>query len=133
MDENRAIDAVSLRQEFLFDSGYSTKIDLWDDKSNVLEVLLAFSRRIEIEIMGTPGDDHLERWFWEMIGNLGLLEAGIYDDKSKIDKILEIWMDRKFSKQGKGNIFLTHKTDTDLREVEFWWQMQRYMSEFYGD
>lgn len=133
MDENRAKDGLDLRSDFLFSRHLFAKCDVWDDACNCLEMLLAFSRRIEIEVMGTPGEDNLSRWFWEMLNNLGLLEDGIYDNKDEIDKILDIWMDRKFSKLGKGNIFMTKKRTSDLREVEFWWQMQRYMSEMYGD
>lgn len=127
MDENRAIDGLDLRKEY-FGRVFET------EKVSVLEVLLAFSRRIETEIMSyDPEKDKPYRWFWVMLCNLGLLDDEICENEKKIDRILEIWMSRKFSKRGKGNIFLTHKTDTDLRTVEFWWQMQRYMSEFYGD
>lgn len=132
MDENRAKDGLDLRTEFLC-SRRLMMFDVWDDPCNCLEMLLAFSRRIEIEVMGTPGEDNLSRWFWEMLHNLGLLEADIYEDKAEIDRILDIWLSRKFTKKGRGNIFITHKNDTDLRDVEFWWQMQRYMSEIYGD
>lgn len=132
MDENRAKDGLDLRTEFLY-SRRLVMFDVWDDPCNCLEMLLAFSRRIEIEVMGTPGEDNLSRWFWEMLHNLGLLKAGIYEDKTEIDRILDIWLSRRFTKKGRGNIFLTHKNDTDLRTVEFWWQMQRYMSEIYGD
>ncbi|SFU32976.1 hypothetical protein [Butyrivibrio sp. INlla21] len=127
MDENRVFDAIDLRREY-FDRG-----DVGDTAS-VLEVLLAFSRRIETEIMSDdPDRDRIERWFWVMLENLGLLEDGIYDSEEEINRILDIWMDRKFTKKGHGNIFSTSKSDTDLRDVEFWWQMQRYMVEKYGN
>lgn len=127
MDENRVFDALDLRKEYFHTEDVG-------DEASVLEVLLAFSRRIETEIMSEdPAKDHIERWFWEMLDNLGLLKVGIYDNEDKINKILDIWMSRKFTKKGHGNIFSTSKSDTDLRDVEFWWQMQRYLVEKYGD
>lgn len=127
MDENRVFDALDLRKEFF-------RTDNVGESASVLEVLLAFSRRIETEIMSEdPSKDKIERWFWIMLENLGVLKSGIYDSEEEIDRILDIWMSRKFTKKGHGNIFSTSKSDTDLRDVEFWWQMQRYMVEKYGN
>ena len=129
MDENRDMDAVELRKEYLFDCGYH-RYDLWTTPRSVLEVLIAFSRRIEIEITGEPGNDDLSRWFWVMIDNLGLLKFS--DDrfiKEEVDKILEKWLSHLYKKNGKGSIFLTHKTDIDFREMEMWYQMHTYLNE----
>lgn len=132
MDENRELDGFELRKEYLRDFPNSS-LNGCSDYSNVLEVLLAFSRRIEIDIMGEPGNDIIERWFWLMLDNLGLLYFDDFNfDNAKVDRILSIWLDRKFSKSGKGNIFLTKKVDRDLRTEEYWWQMQHYMAEKYG-
>ncbi len=131
MDENRDIDGFDLRKEYLFDEGYR-RYDIWDSPRSVLEVLVAFSRRIETEIMGEPGNDDLARWFWVMIGNLGLLK---FDDnhfvESEIDKILEKWLSRKFNSDGKGSIFPLKKKKVDQREVEMWYQMHGYLNENY--
>lgn len=133
MDENRELDGFELRKEYIreFRGG---SLSGCRDYSNVLEVLLAFSRRIEIDVMSEPGNDVIERWFWVMLDNLGLL---YYDDENfdpdRVDRILSIWLDRKFSRKGKGNIFLTNKSDRDLRTEEYWWQMQHYMVEKYGN
>lgn len=127
MDENRVFDALDLRKEYF-------NTDNVGGNASVLEVLLAFSRRIETEIMSEdPDKDRIERWFWVMLDNLGLLKTGIYDSEEEINKILDIWMDRTYTKKGHGNIFSTSKSDTDLRDVELWWQMQRYLVEKYGN
>ena len=129
MDENRDMDAYDLRKEFLFDAGYHV-YDIWDSPRSVLEVLVAFSRRIEIEITGEPGNDDLGRWFWIMIENLSLLEFdNLMFDKGKVDKILEKWLSHLYKKNGKGSIFLTHKSDIDFRDMEMWYQMHTYLNE----
>ena len=56
----------------------------------VLEVLVALSRRIEIEIMGEPGNDHIEKWFWIMLSNLGVMVRDDRYDPKNIDKKLDI-------------------------------------------
>lgn len=129
MDENRDMDAVELRKEFLFDCGYH-RYELWNTPRSVLEVLLAFSRRIEIEITGEPGNDDISRWFWVMLGNLGLMKFS--DDrfvKEEVDKILGIWLDRKFKKNGSGSIFSVKKSGVNMTDVEMWYQMHYYLNE----
>ena len=130
MDENRDGDALYLRKEFLFDNGYDVEHDLWMDERSVLEVLAAFSRRIEIEITGTPGEDDLSRWFWVMIENLGLNEFdNRHYDKDAVSEILDIWLCRKFERNGAGSIFPLKKVSRDQRDVEMWYQMQAYLNE----
>lgn len=130
MDENRDIDALALRKDFLVESGYNLSGAYWDSPRSVLEVLIAFSKRIEMEITGDPGNDDFGRWFWVMIENLGLLKFdNDHFDEVEISKILEKWMSREFKKDGTGSIFLTHKTDIDFRETEMWYQMQIYLNE----
>lgn len=116
MDENRDIDAFDLRKEFFFDNGYDVS-DVFTGPRSCLEVLVAFSRRIEIEIMGEPGNDHIERWFWIMISNLGLDE---FDDDhynhGLVEHILDVWLTRKYKSNGKNGIFPLKKP-TDRKSV----------------
>lgn len=129
MDENRDMDGKYLRVDYLQDTGRDEDL-AWNDPSSVLEVLVAFSRRIEIEITGTPGEDDLSRWFWVMIKNLGLLK---FDDerfnRKSVNEILDIWLERRFKKDGSGSIFLTRKNDIDMRGVQMWYQMQYFLDE----
>ena len=130
MDENREIDGFDLRREYLFDQGIDIS-NTWTDKVSVLEVLIALSRRIEIEIMGEPGNDHIERWFWIMLKNLGvLMRDNIYDHDFVMHK-LDIWMGRNFNANGKGSIFPLRKAKTDQRDIDIWYQMQAYLNENY--
>ena len=92
MDENRDVDALNMRKEYYFDNGYDIS-EVFEGPRSVLEVLAALSRRIEIEIMGEPGNDHIERWFWIMLDNLGLLDArdDCYDHYY-VEQKLDIWL-----------------------------------------
>lgn len=131
MDENRDIDAFDLRKEYFFDNGMDVS-DVWISPRSCLEVLVAFSRRIEIEVMGEPGDDHIERWFWIMISNLGLdkYTDDRYDSK-KVNEILDIWLSRRYKINGKNGIFPLKKVTSDQRQIDLWYQMQAYLMENY--
>lgn len=130
MDENRVIDALDMRREYLFDHGYGVRKNRFMDRDvSVLEVLAALSRRIEIEVTGEPGDDHIEQWFWVMLGNLGLLSEDAIDDRGFIRNKVDIWMTRSYDKNGNGSAFPLRKTTTDQRENDLWYQGQLYLSE----
>ena len=127
MDKNRMMDAYVLRDDFTQDSGNHILGPV-----SCLEVLVALSRRIEVEIMGEPGNDHYDRWFWIMMENLGvLLEDDIYDERF-VSRKLDIWLDRLFDKNGNGSIFPLKKVTSDQREVDIWYQMQAYLNENYA-
>lgn len=127
MDRNREIDGLDLRREYEEMTGTDISGPI-----TCLEVLVALSRRIEIEIMGEPGDDHIEKWFWLMLRNLGLdvFEDDSYDHRS-VDKILDIWLNRRFEKNGKGGIFPVKSGSFDSTKTDIWYQMQNYLLENY--
>jgi hypothetical protein len=131
MDENRDIDAFDLRKEYFFDNGLDVS-EVWTSPRSCLEVLAALSRRIEIEITGEPGNDHIERWFWIMISNLGLdrFDDDHYDH-GYVEYILDVWLARKFEKNGKCGLFPLKKATSDQRDVDIWYQMQAYLMENY--
>ena len=127
MDKNREADGYELRCEFMEETGLGVTGPV-----SCMEVLCALSRRIEMEIMGEPGNDHFEKWFWVMFKNLELDEyTDDTFDRYKVNEILDKWLQRRFKTNGKGSIFLTSKTDIDQREVDMWYQMQRYLNENY--
>ena len=129
MDENRVIDAEDMKKEFLFDHGYDVDSEFTSRDISILEVLVALSRRIEIEVTGEPGNDHIERWFWEMLYNLGvLLKDNIYD-RGLVRYKLDVWMLRQYKSNGIGSVFPLKSTKTDQRENDLWYQGQLYLSE----
>ena len=128
-DENRALDGKILRLEFLEDEGLDESY-LWREEPTILEVLVALSIRIEREITGEVGNDHLDRWFWIMISNLGLdkFDDEAYD-KKKVTKILDNFVNRKYERNGKFCLFPLKKTDIDEKGIDLWYQMQLYLAE----
>lgn len=75
--------------------------------------------------MGEPGNDHPERWFWEMIDNLGLRN---YSEQSVIDNVGK-WMARDYDKDGRGGIFPLNRPLRNQRTVPIWEQAGSYMCE----
>lgn len=129
MDENRDIDAYDLRKEFLYDCNISLDC-LYDGPRTVLEVLVAFSKRIETDVTGEPGEYDYGKWFWVMLDNLGLLEFDNYRMNTRaVDNIVEKWLSRNISVNGKSGIFPIKKLTCDQRGVEMWYQMQAYLNE----
>ena len=138
-DENRAEDGKYLRYIFTIDTFNDSEVEEIDQilsgPCSVLEFLVGLARRIEDDIMESVDlENRTYRWFHEMVGNLGLLK---YDNKhysdGEIDAIVHRFMSRKYSKNGRGNIFwVGHFSGPLLSQVEIWTQMQAYFLEKYG-
>jgi len=129
-DVNRGHDGLSLRDEYLSDSGLNGSFS--NTNPMVLEVLVAFAIRINNEYIGDPGDEHPEIIFWEMLCNLHLDRC---DDRhfngDYVYEILGKWINREFDYNGNGSIFPLKHTKRDQRRLEMWSQMQEYLSENY--
>ena len=102
---------------------------------SVLEVLVAFAMRIDDDIM-YDGNLHASKWFFIMIDNLGMTnfiddDLGLTWTIDDEEQIIDIWMSRQFSPDGKGSIFPTRFTTFDQRNVEMWYQMQEWFKENY--
>lgn len=127
-DDNRIADGMELRREFELEFSY-----VLADKDNfppsVLEVLLALSRRMEVQ-----SDTIMECWFWELLTNLGLhhyADNSYYDNGGpwEIQYILNRWVGRTYKRDGKWGIFPLKHAKKDQRKVEIWYQMQAYLAE----
>ena len=136
-DSNRIEDAYELRREFLSIFGPGSRL-FTDVPASVLEVLVALARRGEMEIMHDPElGDRTSEWFWTMINNLGLDDfayRGALDSPDvdlEVMKILENFMARKYSKDGKGGIFQNKTGQIDMRKEELWNQMCYYFNQFF--
>lgn len=130
-DSCRAGDALSLRSLYLESERAVGDTDD-DEPCNVLEVLVALSIRIELDLVGEPGNEHPEKWFWEMIDNLGL--SGMTDDKFDEMTVINVigeWMGRGFKKNGDGGLFPLKKPSRDQRKTPIWDQMAEYLNERY--
>lgn len=134
MDVNRADRGRYLRVTFSQDSGMECPEEMMDWPCNFLEMLVGLSYSIE-SIMYDPNEgDRTRKWFWMMMGNLGL---DVFDDRtimsegsaalSCIDSTIRTLMDRSYCFDGTGGLFPLPGTDVDQREVELWYQANSYL------
>ena len=138
-DENRAMDGLTLRDEYLEQVNYPKYIG-FDDDCSVLEMLIGLARRMNFETDSPKFDaneDSTTSWFWLLIDNLGL--SG-YDDEhyvelngmKKVPRIIENWLERNYRSDGYGGLFPLNHTSEDQRNVEIWYQMNAYLRENYA-
>lgn len=123
-DDNRAEDGRDLRDEFLSASGIEAPQEWLDESCSVLEMLIAFSRKAAFET-GEPAS----RWFWEMLGSLGLSECNDVSnpDRDAIRKTLDTFVWRAYDGLGRGGLFPLRETEYDQRFVEVWYQFSEYL------
>lgn len=128
-DENRIGDGLDLRDEYAEVERVPEFIYVYGfDTCSVLEALIGMARRMEYETNDPP-----DKWFWEIIGNLGL--SACTDDRYEsgdwpnVDRIIKNWMNRKYDRDGRGGAFPLQHTRIDQREVEIWYQMNAYLNE----
>lgn len=131
-DDNRAEDGKKLREKFKSQTDYLDYSSLIRPCS-VLEMLVAFSDRIDKDVMPTDdGSDNLAYWFWLMLDNLGLTDCtDDHFDEEFVDKTLDIWMNREYDLNQKGNLFLVKTKKNHFKELELWFQMHQYIAENY--
>lgn len=136
MDENRYYDALELRDEFLdyyIDHHWAViTIEIEEEfkrHASVLEVLITLSRRCHDDIVGDDSYGSTGVWFWRMIGNLNLYSMDDFNfDREMVDRIIDIFLNRKYSHDGEGNIFYIRGDSRDMRSVEIWCQLCWYVN-----
>lgn len=134
-DDNRQSDGFQLREDYSDGFTLPDLPQIFDEPVSVLEVLVAFARRIDDDIM-YDGNLHASKWFFIMINNLGM--TNFTDDRLGLtwviedeEQIIDIWMSREFCRDGTGSIFPVKTTTFDQRNVEMWYQMQEWFKENY--
>ena len=131
-DSGRASDGIDLRYRF----SYEEAVDV--DRAeryitgpcSVLEMMVALAIRCEETIMdNTIYGDRTAQWFWGMITNMGLgsMEDKRFDRK-EVDEIVDRFLERRYERDGKGGLFRVTGTKEDLRDIEIWWQMCRFIN-----
>ena len=129
-DSNRADDGKKLRRRFA--------TDILNDKEaehkilgpcSVLEMTIALAIRCEETIMDDPEyGDRTKEWFWQMITNLGL--GGLHDgnfDIHYVESTVARFLNRDIEPNGRGGLFIVKNCDCDLRNMEIWNQLLRYL------
>lgn len=141
MDENRAADGLYMREEYI-DRHQGSEYDIschLDGHCSVLEFLVSFSDRVE---EATSYRHDRRYWVSYFLRNMGLID---FDDRYFADnpgregyvvesvmERLSKTLDRRYSYDGShGGLFILRKPPCDLRNVEYWWQMQYYVLERY--
>ena len=132
LDENRAKDAIRMREEYISEFGGSAD----DSPPSVLEVMVAMAIRINDEIMYDNREPNRTGvWFKDMLDNLGL---SAFDDISwTIDSdnyaraIVTRWLDRRYARNGRGSPWPLRRTVENLKNVQFWDMVQWYWAENY--
>ena len=131
-DKNRASDGIDLRYSFALSQGCEDEPELITDylkgPCSVFEMMVALAQRCE-SVMDDPKiGDRTGQWFWGMINNLGL--GGMNDnryDKQYVNDVIDTFLDREYKSNGKGGLFTIRNCEYDLREVEIWYQLCRYL------
>jgi hypothetical protein len=131
-DENRSEDGKQLWEDW---SGEELNEEA---QCSVLEMLIGLAKRIDYILADSREGDRTAKWFWEMVGNLGLEEftdRDLVDERRNYnnDRILDILIERLYSASGRGGLFPLRRPDEDQRRVEIWYQMQAYLEENYSD
>lgn len=128
-DENRALDGIELRYEFIHETG-ETEIDMtWMElECSFLEMLIALARRVAFETDGYPA-----AWFGKFLENLEIVRYtdDIYEVsiEEEINEVLDRVNQRTYSFEGVGGLFPLRNADRDQRVIEIWYQMSAYINE----
>lgn len=133
MDENRALDGISLRWQYVCSKGYSRDVlNHLDGPCSVLEMMVALCFKCEGFMDDPDIGDRFSQWFWHMIVSLGL--GGMTDEmftRRKAEGSVRSFLDRNYEPNGRGGLFTIRNCDRDLRTVEIWHQMCWYLDEYY--
>ena len=126
LDKNRAAAGETLRNKYSYDCGIFLE-DIRNDSCSVLEMIIALADTIAFD-----NGDSISKWFWELIGNLGLT---CFDDRcfneDQVKAIISVWMYRLYDSKGHGSIFPVDDFDGDMRKLEIWDQKNVYLTSKY--
>ena len=128
LDEDRSIDGIGLREQYLDERGGST-IPCIDGGCSILEMMVALAIRCEQEVHGNSnGYDGISDWFWGMIVSLGLdrNDDGNYDPELT-QAVLETFLERRYRKDGKGGLFFIDGFDGNMTRMLIWRQAMCYI------
>jgi hypothetical protein len=129
-DENRAEDGLSLRYRFAHHHlGIDDVEDCLTGPCSVFEMMVALANRCEETIMDDPNvGNRTGQWFWGMITNLGL--GAMTDakfDKGYVNEVMYRFLNREYERDGRGGLFRVRHPDHDLRDMEIFHQLCRYL------
>lgn len=130
-DDNRVVDALDLRVEFVSASRYRRSQIPRLGPCSFLEVLIGLSRRLAFIAGGEPPG-----WAWQLVTNLELhkCQDPITPRKaSVINRIMDTCIQRTYSPDGQGGFFPLAWPDGDQTNIELWYQMNAYAEEIHPE
>lgn len=133
LDENRSIDGVDLRREYIYENNLSEDgfVKVFpSERANLLEVILSLAIRCD-QIMSTSNHPSTYFWFGKILKNIGINECtdDFYNSdfvESRLDDL--IW--RRYRPDGFGGFFYIRNAKEDLRNVDIGTQMSWYLNQF---
>lgn len=134
-DDNRGLDGIRLRDEYLYENGYDDNDNI-DGPCTMLEMLMGLARRMNDNMADLHNHDQTSKWFWELLSNVGLdkfTDEEYYDEfkADEVDYILDTIIDRAYRRDGRGGLFPLKHPRIDQRRREIWYQMCDYLVENY--
>ena len=129
-DENRAVKGRNLRWEYAWSNEQGVDDYILNQPCSVLELLIQLAMDVEHYILGAPGKDQTAEWFWQMVGNLGLLPIDdTHYNQYYINEKVEGMMYRRYDGNGVGGLF-PHTTPyfRDARVTGLWQQANDYFA-----
>jgi hypothetical protein len=126
LDRHRTSEGIDLRLDFRDECDIALEPDYRDEPCSVLELLIAFAKRLEFQTR-----QPVRRWFWEFMENLNLTgyTQVSAEDEVVIMDILDTWIWRQYEPNGQGGLFPLMETPNDQRKVELWYQFAEYAKE----
>lgn len=136
LDENRCLDGLHMRYRYYLNEGLSKKgiqEKIKNKPCSVLEMFVALSKRCDEEILYDYRIGSRQNvWFWTMLNNMHLTK---YDDdnfdREAVLHILTNFINRTYDKNGtNGCPFITNDPTVDMRSIEIWYQLNKWIVEF---
>lgn len=130
-DENRASDAVLLRIRYADEYDLPCDDEDLDVPPSVLEVLVRLAIDLESNVMGIPGEERPDIWFWEWLENLEIDErcTGKGFDKGYLDNRIDTWLKGDISRTGKRSPFPLYHSHVNQKSKDIWSQCMAYVNE----
>lgn len=133
-DENRALDGLELREQFLNQLPASRWDDIWFSMDcSMLEMLIALAKRADFETDSGALPGGVGGWFWKLMENVNLNH---YTDSIITNRGLEVIQatlytinERTYRPNGKGGLFPLRRPKGDQTKIELWYQLSAYLLE----
>lgn len=131
-DDNRMVDGLDLRVEFLHESEAPRRLKPEAfGTCSVLEVLIGLSRRLAFTAGGEA-----EGWAWQLLVNMEFekMSDPLSNRKAKqVDESLEALIWRQYLPDGSGGFFPLAWPEEDQTKIELWYQLSAYVDEIHPE